>query len=190
MQYTSTNQLPTRVRKCALFFFLIAALAGAPLSAAAQDDGPMQMEQSGPPPNIDKDNGKDAKVVVSETKIEILDEVFFNTAKVTIKEKSFPILDQVAQVLEANPRFTKIRVECHTDNRGKREHNQKLSEGRAQTVVDYLAHKGIDPKRLVPVGYGPTIPIDSDESKEGRANNRRIEFTILELNGKTKPTDY
>ena len=76
---------------------------------------------------------------------------------------------------------TNIKVEIggHTDNVGSAEYNQKLSEGRAKTTVDYLKSKGIAATRISYKGYGMTQPISSNSTEEGRAQNRRIEAKIL-----------
>ena len=68
--------------------------------------------------------------------------------------------------------------------------NVKLSQARAEAVVRYLVEKGkVDPHRLVAVGYGPNVPIDTNSTTAGRANNRRVEFVIREINGKkVEPT--
>ncbi len=123
------------------------------------------------------------KVKVTEKKIEILEKVFFDTNKATIKPVSFGVLDEVATVLNENLQITKIRVEGHTDSRGSDSYNLKLSQDRADSVRTYLVGKGVDPSRLLPVGFGETQPIQSNETSAGRDVNRRVEFVILEVNG-------
>ncbi len=129
------------------------------------------------------DKGK-TKVRITETKIEILEKVFFDSGKAKIKKRSFGLLDQVAAVLKAYPKMTKIRVEGHTDDRGKDASNLKLSQRRAESVVKYLNEKGVDAGRLVAQGFGETQPIASNKSKAGRSSNRRVEFNIIEVDGK------
>ncbi len=118
-------------------------------------------------------------VVVTKEKIEILQKVFFFTNKSTIKRESYPVLDQVAEVMIGNPAIARVRVEGHTDSRGRDAYNMKLSQGRADSVKAYLVKKGVDPARLDAVGYGETLPIADNNTTEGRAENRRVEFTIL-----------
>jgi len=118
-------------------------------------------------------------VVVTKEKIEILQKVFFFTNKSTIKRESYPVLDQVAEVLIGNPNIARIRVEGHTDSRGRDAYNMKLSQGRADSVRAYLIKKGVQPDRLDAMGYGETTPIAENNTSEGRAENRRVEFTIL-----------
>ena len=71
-----------------------------------------------------------------------------------------------------------IEVEGHTDNVGKAEVNKKLSQKRADAVKDYLIKKGIEADRLSAIGYGSEQPIADNKTKEGRAQNRRVEFKI------------
>jgi outer membrane protein OmpA-like peptidoglycan-associated protein len=72
-----------------------------------------------------------------------------------------------------------IEIAGHTDNKGSDDYNSNLSQGRSQSVVDYLTSQGIDSGRLSAHGYGESKPIDTNDSDGGRANNRRVEFTIL-----------
>jgi outer membrane protein OmpA-like peptidoglycan-associated protein len=120
------------------------------------------------------------KVVVTKNKIIITEPVYFATGKDTILKQSYPILNEVARVLEENPRIKLVRVEGHTDDRGNDDMNQKLSQRRANSVRTYLINKGIDRDRLEAVGYGETRPIAENETGEGRAKNRRVEFIIVD----------
>jgi outer membrane protein OmpA-like peptidoglycan-associated protein len=79
----------------------------------------------------------------------------------------------------AHPEIWKVRVEGHTDSVGKPEKNQKLSEGRAASVVAYLVKKGVVPERLEAAGFGDTKPIEDNKTSKGRAANRRVEFNIV-----------
>jgi outer membrane protein OmpA-like peptidoglycan-associated protein len=74
----------------------------------------------------------------------------------------------------------KIELSGHTDSDGSDTYNQKLSENRAKAVVDYLVKRGIKAERMVAVGYGESKPIDTNETPEGKQNNRRTELKILE----------
>ena len=118
-------------------------------------------------------------VVLKEKEIVILQQIFFETAKAKIKPVSYPICDAVVDVLDKNPTI-KIRIEGHTDSRGKAGYNRKLSDKRAKAVLKYLVDKGIDAERLTSQGFGPDVPIAPNETKEGRAKNRRVEFHITE----------
>lgn len=120
-------------------------------------------------------------VVVKADKIEIKRQINFATGKAIIRGKpSFQILDEVVLVLNDNPRIKKVRVEGHTDSTGKAAFNQKLSQSRAEAVVEYLINQGIDPDRLEAVGYGPDKPIAPNNTAKGRAKNRRTEFNIID----------
>lgn len=105
--------------------------------------------------------------------------IYFDLNKATIKPESYPVLDDAAKILTDNPNIS-VEIQGHTDSQGSDSYNQKLSEQRAYSVVDYLVKvKGIDIKRLKAVGYGESKPIASNDTKEGRALNRRVEFVIL-----------
>jgi len=89
---------------------------------------------------------------------------------------SIAILDQAVDVLQRNPNM-RVEVVGHTDSVGTDEYNQGLSERRARIVYDYLTSHGIDASRLSgPIGYGESRPIDTNDTKEGRARNRRTEL--------------
>ena len=104
----------------------------------------------------------------------------FATAKDNAVAESLPILDQVFAVLQAYPDIRQLRIEAHTDNAGKPSYNKDLSARRAKWVREYLIQKGIAPERLTSEGYGMTRPIDTNDTPEGRANNRRVEFVVVE----------
>ena len=73
----------------------------------------------------------------------------------------------------------RIEIRGHTDAKGSDSYNQRLSENRAKAVADYLLSKGINEKRIQSKGYGKSLPIDTNDTEEGRANNRRVEFKIV-----------
>ena len=118
-------------------------------------------------------------VKVTKQKIEILEKVYFHLDKDTIKKESHAVLTQVAEVLVQNPGIKKIRVEGHTDSQASDEYNYDLSQRRAESVKRFLVEGGVEEVRLVPAGYGETLPIATNATKEGRAENRRVEFVIL-----------
>lgn len=101
----------------------------------------------------------------------------FRTASADISPDSYVLLDKLAEVATSCP-TAEIRIEGHTDSRGSAAFNQDLSQRRAQAVVDYLISKGIDASRLSAVGFGEDAPIADNNTAEGRAINRRIEFTV------------
>ena len=120
--------------------------------------------------------------IEGSTEIQILKKVEFATASSTILPRSYPILDEVLALLNANPDITKVGVEGHTDSRGAREMNMSLSQSRAESVMRYLTQHGVKAERLSAKGHGPDKPIDSNDTNEGRQRNRRVEFHILEQN--------
>ena len=124
-----------------------------------------------------------AKAVLRDDKIEILEKVQFETGSADILEESFALLDEVADILEKNPGVTKVRVEGHTDSKGSKRFNKRLSQKRANAVRDYLVDKGIDKSRFKAKGFGQAKPIADNDTDEGRAENRRVEFNILEGTG-------
>jgi len=105
--------------------------------------------------------------------------VNFETGKATLEASSHAVLDAAVKVLTDFP-SVRVEVSGHTDNRGSREINMALSNERAQTVATYLQEHGIDASRITTRGAGPDEPIDSNASRSGRANNRRIEFRVLQ----------
>ncbi len=122
---------------------------------------------------------KKVLVVLKGDKIEILQQVHFATGKATILADSFQLLAQVVDVVVKNG-VKRMRIEGHTDNRGVKAANQKLSEDRAAAVVDYLVGAGIDRSRLESVGYGDQRPVAPNLTAKGRELNRRVEFIITE----------
>jgi OOP family OmpA-OmpF porin len=119
------------------------------------------------------------KIDREKKRIEIKQQVHFDTGKWKILPDSYGLLNQVVQVLKDFPSM-KIEIQGHTDDRGPDDFNQTLSDNRAAAVKEYLIQKGIDPERLRSVGYGETKPIDSNRTARGRAANRRVEFHIIE----------
>ena len=108
-----------------------------------------------------------------------LKNVFFNTGKWHVKEDSHSELDRLVLLLSDIPGL-KIEISGHTDNIGTESFNELLSQRRADAVVNYLVGKGVDKNRLVAKGYGQSIPVESNDTDEGRAANRRTEFEIIE----------
>jgi outer membrane protein OmpA-like peptidoglycan-associated protein len=97
-----------------------------------------------------------------------------------LKTASYPELERVLKFL-SNDRIKRIRISGHTDSKGPDAYNEDLSRRRAKSVYQYLIDNGISEDRLEYEGYGEKQPIDTNDTAEGRANNRRVEFTILEL---------
>jgi outer membrane protein OmpA-like peptidoglycan-associated protein len=108
----------------------------------------------------------------------VLRNIFFDFDKATIKPESQNELTRLVKLLKDNPEI-RIELGSHTDNVGSDEYNQKLSENRSKSVVDFLISKGIPSTRLVAKGYGESKPLETNETEEGRQVNRRTEFKIL-----------
>ena len=119
------------------------------------------------------------RVVVTDTKIEILDKVYFEYNKDIIKKESYPILDAVAATLQGNPDIKLIEIQGHTDERGNDAYNLDLSDRRSKSVRKYLIDKGVNEERLTAQGYGETQPVDPHHNEQAWAANRRVEFLIL-----------
>jgi outer membrane protein OmpA-like peptidoglycan-associated protein len=103
--------------------------------------------------------------------------VYFVTASYKLSPKSNRALDNVAKILTDDPNL-KLSIEGHTDNVGKDEYNQSLSENRAASVKEYLVKKGIDESRLTAQGFGETKPIADNNTAAGKAKNRRVVMTV------------
>lgn len=89
-------------------------------------------------------------------------------------------LANFVRILKENPAIRKVRVEGHADSVESKADAVDLSVRRAQSVCDRLVAQGIDSNRLFVVGYGSSRPVATDATKEGRQNNRRVEFTVIE----------
>ena len=105
-------------------------------------------------------------------------QVLFETGKHALLPIAKQKLAKVAEALKAQDEDKVIVVEGHTDSRGSDSMNQKLSQNRAQSVVDYLISQGVDSSRLKAVGKGEEQPVADNNSPEGRANNRRVEIIV------------
>ncbi|MCX5687029.1 MAG: OmpA family protein [Candidatus Omnitrophica bacterium] len=116
-----------------------------------------------------------------------LTEVLFDSGKTDIKQEAFPTLDKIASVLKNNVEDRNIGIEGHTDNEpikhSRWKSNWELSTSRATSVLHYLVDtKEIDPKRVAAIGYGEYRPVASNDTVEGKKQNRRVEIVILPKN--------
>lgn len=108
----------------------------------------------------------------------VRESINFEHGKADIDPRSTDLLDAVAAIMSRTETIKLLTIEGHTDTTGEPELNQPLSEARALAVQRYLESKGVDPKRLASVGFGASRPLDSNETEQGRAKNRRVEFKV------------
>ncbi len=109
----------------------------------------------------------------------VLEDCNFETGKADLEEDAYKVIDELVAYLNRKE-DERIELQGHTDNVGSAKSNLILSEARANTVRNYLLSKGIDPIRVTAKGYGLTVPIESNKTEEGRAQNRRTEVKILD----------
>ncbi|MCA9669098.1 MAG: OmpA family protein [Myxococcales bacterium] len=120
------------------------------------------------------------KPVVMKKIIQISERVEFEVNKAVLKKVSFHVLDQVVDVMKKNTTIKRVEVQGHTDSSGSPDKNMSLSQARAESVMKYLITKGIEAERLQAKGYGQTKPVASNDTPEGKQQNRRVEFHIVE----------
>lgn len=120
----------------------------------------------------------DYTLTVELPKTYTLNNVFFDTGKSSLRQESYKELNQLSEFMKLKKSLV-IEIAGHTDNVGNKDANQKLSEGRANTVRDYLIKKGISAERVVAIGYGDTQPVASNDTNEGKQQNRRTEVRIV-----------
>lgn len=123
--------------------------------------------------------GKELKLVAIEVGRAVrLNNIFFDVNKAELRSESSPELDRIVTVLTDNPKMV-IELGGHTDNSGSNELNVKLSQERADAVREYLIGKGIEPDRVASKGFGESKPVATNDTEEGKQQNRRVEFIII-----------
>jgi outer membrane protein OmpA-like peptidoglycan-associated protein len=132
--------------------------------------------EAGPADNQGCPAAQKQLVAIAKDRIELKDKVYFDTSAATIQPRSFALLDQIAKVLNEHPEIVKLTIEGHTDDRGPIDFNRTLSQQRAESVLTYLAGKGVAKERMVAKGFGPDRPVQPNTTPEGRAANRRVDF--------------
>jgi outer membrane protein OmpA-like peptidoglycan-associated protein len=120
------------------------------------------------------------RVIVEKARIKITDNIYFETASSEIKIISYELMNEIVAVVKAHPELLKIRIEGHTDNVGDDLYNLKLSQSRAESVAQFLIDAGVESGRLDPAGFGEARPISTNDTNQGRSENRRVEFLIIE----------
>jgi OOP family OmpA-OmpF porin len=154
-------------------------------------DGAIAIAGQAKIPEIKMD-AKKMKAKFSEKKIEIDEKVQFEINRADIKPESHALLADVAQVMKEHPEVTLLAIEGHASSDGDANQNLLLSDARSKAVMAYLVTQGIDAKRMRAEGFGAKRPIADNNTEEGREKNRRVEFNIVEKNGKPieeKPAD-
>ena len=116
--------------------------------------------------------------VVAEKFQGTMEGIYFKTGKSVIKQRSYNVLDKAVEIMQQY-KSVRVMIEGHADDRGSVESNQELSVSRAEAVKAYLVSKGVTADRIETKGFGETKPASSNESGEGRAQNRRIEFRVI-----------
>jgi OOP family OmpA-OmpF porin len=141
---------------------------------------PLDSDGDGVPDYLDKCPNTPKGVHVDVTGCWVIKDLKFEYNKWDIKPQYYPGLNNAVHVLNVNPTM-KVEIHGHTDSIGSDAFNKTLSEKRAQAVKNYLISKGIDANRLTVKGMGKQDPIASNETPEGRAQNRRVEFNVISL---------
>jgi outer membrane protein OmpA-like peptidoglycan-associated protein len=135
----------------------------------------------GPPEN--EGCPEEPRVVIEDGRLQILEKIYFEFDSAEIQERSYPVLDAVARVLDVHPDISLVRVEGHTCKLGPFDYNMGLSERRAAAVVEYLVTQaGVRPDRLESEGFGETQPlVPNATTEEQHSKNRRVEFHIADM---------
>jgi OmpA-OmpF porin, OOP family len=128
-------------------------------------------------------------VVVEADRIRVKGNILFETGSANIQKQSLKLLDEVATVLERHSELGPVLIEGHTDDVGSDALNLTLSQRRAQSVLNYLVQKGIEPRRLRAKGFGESRPIAPNTNALGRAKNRRVDFRLIKSELETAPRE-
>jgi outer membrane protein OmpA-like peptidoglycan-associated protein len=121
-----------------------------------------------------------ASVIIKQRRIVIRRKIHFAVNSDEIKSNSFGLMDEIADMFLNHPELKLVEIQGHSDNKGRRKYNIKLSERRAKSVRQYLVDSGVPESRLRAKGYGPLKPVAPNFTSQGRARNRRVEFHIIE----------
>ena len=153
-------------------------MVAAPVPVPVTEATPMDSDGDGVIDDQDACPGTPMGVAVDERGCwAMTNNLLFDLDKAVIKKEFYPVLDDTKKIFDKYPDM-KVQIDGYTDSTGTDAYNQNLSERRAKAVRDYLVNSvGIDPSRLTAVGHGESNPAASNSTKEGRAKNRRVEFT-------------
>ncbi|MFO0674029.1 MAG: OmpA family protein [Polyangiaceae bacterium] len=149
----------------------------------ATDACPHEPGQPAPDP---KRNGCPQFIKLENGRVDVLQQVHFQTGSDKILPDSFPMLQEIANLLKVNQGIKRMSIEGHTDDRGNDDMNMKLSQKRSDSVMRWLSEHGVEGSRLEAHGFGETKPIADNKTDKGRAANRRVEFKILDESDSNK----
>jgi outer membrane protein OmpA-like peptidoglycan-associated protein len=125
-----------------------------------------------------RDSTGEDVVQLEGDRITVGDALLFEVGKANIETRLSHVLNAVARILEATPAISKLTIEGYADSTGDETFNKQLSQDRAEAVKAYLLKKGVEPSRLEAVGLGTEHPVAPNDTDEGRAKNRRVEFKV------------
>lgn len=158
---------------------------------ASASIGSKEPKKAPPPPPPKKEEPKPKpkprmkmKFKLKGEQLELPGPVVFETGKADLKPESDAVLQIVHDYMKATPKVTLLRIEGHTDSDGGDAANDTLSQARSMSVAQWLVGKGIECKRLLPVGFGESKPIADNNTEEGKAQNRRTAFVNAAVNDK------
>ncbi|MED5372031.1 MAG: MopE-related protein [Myxococcota bacterium] len=120
-------------------------------------------------------------------KIVLTQSIFFREGSAKIMRKSYPVLDEVAEIMLSDAAGDTVLIEGHTNNNGSAEYNYRLSEDRARAVMRYLIDAGVPREQLAAQGYGFDVPLVPHDDPMAQAINRRVEFTLVERSEEDEP---
>jgi outer membrane protein OmpA-like peptidoglycan-associated protein len=160
------------------------AIAGLPEADADKDGSPDAVDKCPNEPGVRGEDpnteGCPRGIPEAAGDMKLVRQLDFEAGSGEIDPKSYPVLDEIAQLLRASPETQLLRIEGHTDNVGPTEDNESLSKARADAVREYLITRGgIAKERLTSVGFGARRPIATNDTAEGRAKNRRVEVHVV-----------
>lgn len=158
--------------------FLLLLTMGCGGTTTFQDTSPIRIAVAPPAPPPQQDPPPVKKVEIRDNRIEIGEKIQFALNKAEVLSVSFPLLDEIAKVIQENPHVQKISIEGHASAEGEDQYNLLLSKARAEAVRAYLVSKGVAAERLSSTGHGETKPLATNDTEEGREKNRRVEFHI------------
>jgi outer membrane protein OmpA-like peptidoglycan-associated protein len=154
---------------------LVAIGCKASVQATTTKPAPVQAKAKAPEPAPEPE--PEPAPIVGE-KIEISEMIHFHTNSARLKRRSYQVLDEVIRVMNDHPEL-EIEIQGHTDSVGRESQNRRLSERRAVRVQEYFVTRGVDARRLTAVGYGEEQPIADNTSRDGRYQNRRVDFVVV-----------